>query len=141
MRKKLCYNNLKYDKELIIMTKSDIEWVIKRYRHIKNLIKNNQTEIFYYVGKRRQHIRLTEEIKSLYDTTQEVYLHIKEGWIKKLIEGILKGKSDVFLLQLYPCGRSLYYTIKKEFVEAVYRCCIAKQMIGYEELLEIGIAR
>ncbi len=123
------------------MTKSDIEWVIKRYRYIKNLIKNNQKETFYYVGNRKQRISLTEEIRSLYETTEEVYLHIKEDWLKKLIGGILAGESDVLLLQLYPCGRSLYYTIKKEFVEAIYRCCIAKRMIGYEELLEMGITR
>ncbi len=123
-----------------IMTKKDIEWFVKRYKHVERLIKSKEAERSYYVGNRKQSIVLTEELKMLYETTEDIYLHMKEGWVKNLIGGILKGQSDVFLLQLYPCGRSLYYTLKKEFIEMIYRCCIAKRMIGYEELLERGIS-
>ncbi len=125
---------------MIIMTKKDIKWFVKRYKYIKILIKTGQPKITYYVGKRKEEIVLTEELKKLYEMTEDIYLHIKEGWLQKMIADLLNGKSDLFLFQTYPCGRSTYYKIKKEFREKIYRCCIANDLVAYQELLERGLA-
>ncbi len=121
------------------MTKSDIERFVRRYSKIKQSIKRKEAESCFYVGNRKKQIPITEEVIALYETVEEIYLHIKNEWTKKLIGGILNGKSDVSLFQQYPCSRTLYYAIKREFIETIYRCCIAKQMVTYEELLTIGI--
>ncbi len=121
------------------MTKSDIERIVKRYQRIKKMIKQNILKDSFYVGNRLMCIELNDEYKRIYETIEDIYLNMKEDWIKKLIGDILKGKSDVYLLQRYPCARSLYYTIKKEFIEKIYQCCIAKRMVSYEELISMGI--
>ncbi len=141
MRKMLCYNNTKEVKETIIMTKSDIEMVVKRYPRIKNMVKQKKNQDSFYLGNRLKRLELTDEIKIIYETVEDVYLHIREGWIKRIIGGILKGESDVYLLHDIPCSRSLYYSIKKGFIEKIYQCCIAKQMITYDELLRMEIYR
>ncbi len=141
MRKDLCYNNSKIDKETVIMTKSDIEEFVRRYSKIKYAIENKKPECSFYVGNRKKRIIITEEVRMLYETVQEIIRYMQEDWVKDLIKQLLAGKSDVYLFQFYPCGRTLYYTIKRDFIETIYRCCIAKQMISYEELLRIGLSR
>ncbi len=123
------------------MTKTDIERLVKRYKYIKILIKKKLSKYSFYIGNRKHTVEWSEELEKLYQTVEDVYAHIREDWIKKLIGELLKGCSDVALLQRYPCGRNYYYGLKREFIEAIYRGCISKQMITYEELLEIGISR
>ncbi len=131
----------KYDEEIIIMTKSDIERIVKRYKYVTKLVKERREELSFYIGNRKQKIVLTEETKKICEVIEDICARMETGWIKDLIQDLLNGKSDVALLHVYPCGRSLYYTIKHEFIETIYRCCIANQMVTYDELVKIGIEK
>ncbi len=116
--------------------KSDIEQVVKRFQYVEAAIQRGEKAAIFEIGHRKQRIVLTEEMHKIYQTVCEVYKNTREGWIKRMLGGILRGESDVFLLQCVPCGRNMYYTIKREFIEKVYRCCIAMQMVSYEELMQ-----
>ncbi len=121
------------------MTKSDIVKVVKKYDRIRRMIQDGREEEFYYAGNRKKYIQVTQDIRKTCEMIEEICAHIQADWKKQMIRGILKGKSDVYLMQRCPCGRSMYYSTKREFIELIYRCCIAKQMVAYEELLETGV--
>ncbi len=123
-----------------IMTKEDVQQIIKRYIYIWKAIKNQRSEVIFYIGKRRKRIVITEEIIAVCSIIEDVRDTTEEAWVKKMINGILRGESDISILFKLPCERSMYYDRKRKFVEQVYKCCVAKQMVPYEELLKEGIA-
>ncbi len=122
------------------MTKAEIEFIIKRYKYFKKAIKAKRKEASFYIGKRKYKIFITQETKMIYEIIEDIKRSQKDDWIGKMVKGILAGKSDTFLIGTLPCERTMYYKWKQKFIQTVYRCCIAKQMVGYEELLKEGIA-
>ncbi len=122
------------------MTKEKIEWIIKRYKYIDKAIQNNLSSWTVYIGNRKHSIFITDEIKKAYRIIEDIREAVSDGWVKKMIEGLLRGKSDVALIMTLPCERSMFYDRKRKFIEMVYRCCIARQMVRYEQLLREGIA-
>ncbi len=118
------------------MTRDKIEWILKRYVYISQAIKKNLSEVVFYVGNRREKVIINDEILLVYEIIKDVRINIAEDWVRKMLDGILKGKSDVSLLFELPCERSMYYDRKRKLVELIYRCCIAKKMITYEQLLQ-----
>ncbi len=122
------------------MTRTEIEFIIKRYKYFKKALKENKVEDSFYIGKRKQNIIITEEVKMVYAIVEDVRKNIKDDWLYKMINGILAGKSDTYLIEMLPCERNMYYKWKEKFIQTVYRFCVAKQMVDYEELLKEGIA-
>ncbi len=123
------------------MTKDNVEKVVKRYRYVHKAIEQNLETITFYIGKRKQKLHITNEVKIIYEIINDVYSHIGIKWLSKMIKGILKGKSDTYLITQFPYERSTYYKIKQKFIEKIYRCCIAKQMVAYEELIKEEMAQ
>ncbi len=122
------------------MTKDEIEFIIKRYQYFKKALKEGKEEDSFYIGNRRQTILITKEVKTVCEIIEDLRRSIKEDWQQKMVNGILAGKSDTYLIQILPCERNMYYKWKEKFIQSVYRCCAAKQMVGYEELIKEGIA-
>ncbi len=122
------------------MTKEKIESIVKRYKYIQKAINSGANEIIFYIGNRKQEILITEQVVSIYEIIEEVRKSIATTWIKRMIDGILSGDSDVWLISDLPCERSMYYNTKRKFIDNVYHCCIAKGMVPYEELLKEAIA-
>ncbi len=122
------------------MTKEKIEKIIKRYKYMRKAIKEGKDEVAFYVGNRKECIIITGEILAIYEIIEEVRKGIDISWLKRMIDGILNGDSDIWLISNLPCERSMYYNTKRKFIDNIYHCCIAKGMLSYEELLKEGIA-
>ncbi len=122
------------------MTKAEIEWIIRRYKYIQKAIRQRTDTYDVYIGKRKCRIVITEEVKKVCRIIEDVRKTLAEDWIKKMVNGILRGKSDTSLIIELPCEKGMYYDRKRKFIEQVYRCCIARDMVQYEELLREGIA-
>ncbi len=120
------------------MTKNDVKQIVKRYSYIIKPIKRGLTVASFEIGHRRKRLELTEEVKTVCELVKEVHRNIQTEWKKKMLGEMLKGQLDLYLWQKYPCAKNSYYKIKKEFIEAVYRCCVYKQMVAYEELMEVS---
>ncbi len=118
------------------MTKDKIQQIIKRYLQIHQAIKNNRAEVTFYVGKRKKKFLITQEVIEVCAIIQDVCDRANKSWVKKMIRGILGGESDISILYRLPCERSMYYDRKRKFIEQVYKCCISKQMVPYEEILK-----
>ncbi len=122
------------------MTKEKIEVIVKRYKYIQKAINNGVNKIVFYIGNRKQEIFITKEVITIYKIIEDVRESVEIAWIKRMIDGILNGDSDIWLISSLPCERSMYYTMKRKFIDNVYHCCIAKGMVPYEELLKESIA-
>ncbi len=121
------------------MTKDKIEEIVRRYVYISRAIKANKTELIFYVGHRKQNITITPQIVCVCEIIKDILDTPIEPWVRTMICGILKGRSDVSLILELPCERSMYYDKKRRLIEQIYCCCIAKQLISYEDILKEGM--
>ncbi len=122
------------------MTKKEVEHIIKRYAYIKKAMKAEKEIYYFYIGHRKQELVITEQVRMVYEIIEDVRKNSQVGWLGEMVNGILEGKSDTSLIHKLPCERNMYYKWKEKFIQTIYRCCAAKQLIGYEELLKEGIA-
>ncbi len=122
------------------MTKKEVERIIKRYKYIKRAIKENEGIYYFYIGHRKQKLVITDEVKMVYEIIEDIRKNVKDEWLKRMVNGILRGNTDIFMIQVLPCEKTFYYKWKEKFIQTIYRCCAAKQIIGYKELLKEGIA-
>ncbi len=122
------------------MTKDEIELIVKRHRYVDKAIKENLNKTEFYIGNRKQIIEITNELIVVYEIIEEIRESTTTKWIRKMIDGVLNGDSDIWLITHLPCERSMFYNVKGKFIDNIYHCCIAKGLISYEYLLKEGIA-
>ena len=118
-----------------LMTKEEIEYILKRMPQIERAIKKRQTVAHFYVGKRRERIEITEAIYLIREIIQDI-MQKEKGDIAQIIEyHIKKGKSDGFIIMQLPLTKNSYYRLKQKIHEKIYNCCIEKKVVSYEEIL------
>jgi len=122
------------------MTKEEVENVIKRYSYIAPCIKKADDRVVFYTGKRRHVVEINDEIKIICEIIEIVYAREKEDWVRIMIKGILRGDSDVKIMNGVPGSRNFYYAKKTAFFEKIYECCIVRGLVTYEEILGEEIA-
>lgn len=141
MRIKIRYNIRKdaRRKKRTVTTKQ-IKYIVRRYSFIEQAIKDGVDEIKFYVGKRREVIRVDETIKTVKQIIDDVYESEKQEWLKRMMGKIRKGATDVNIIIEFPYEKNAYYMKKKGFIYKVYACCAAKNLVTYEEILNEEIA-
>lgn len=122
------------------MTKDAVENVIKRYAQITYALERDLRYAIFYVGKRREVIEITDEIKKVCEIIKNVLNKEKDFFIRQMIKDIIAGKTDIYIMQNMPYSKNAYYTRKQGFIEKVYDCCIARRLVSYEDVLNEEIA-
>ena len=141
MRIKINYNIRKETlRTKKVVTKKQIKYIVRRYSIIENAIKDNVDEIKFYIGKRKEVIRVDEQVKAVKQIIDDVYEVEKQEWLKRMMGKIRKGKTDVNIIMDIPYEKNAYYIKKKAFFDKVYACCVAKSLVSYEEILNEAIA-
>lgn len=96
-----------------IMTKKSVEKILKRYPEIKRAIEEDKTEAMFYVGKRKQVIKITDERKAVFRIIEEVSAREQNVHVRHLIEGLKSGRQDIAIMQEVPWQKNAYYERKK----------------------------
>lgn len=122
------------------MTKKVVEIVIKRYRHVSDAIEQDLDAAVFYVGKRKIVIKITEDVKSIYNIVEMIYNKEENRLMKLMIKYILDGENDVFIMDQIKYSKNSYYPRKQAFKDKVYKCCIALNLVSLEEVLGEEIA-
>lgn len=118
----------------IIMTKDGVEDIVKRYSYIGQAMKDGKETAVFYIGLRKQVVDITEETIAVCKIIEEIYSHANE-WVRNMIDGLKKGKSDMTLICMLPWERNAYYARKRKFIEKIYNCCIFQDMVDYDDIL------
>ena len=116
------------------MTKSDVEYIFKRYCFISDALRRGQNTAVFYVGNRRQSIDITEEVRQVVRIIDDVYLH-EHKWNRMIIRGIKMGYSDKMLISLLPWSKNAFYERKHRITEKIYGCCISMRLVAYQDIL------
>ncbi len=119
--------------------KAHIEAVLRRYSYIQTALKEGKTEATFYVGNRKQKIIIDTTLKIIFAIIEDIAKQEKDIYIKMMIEGIKKGDSDKYIMTHLPMEKNAYYDRKKKFIDKIYKCCICKGLVSYEEILNESI--
>ena len=111
------------------MTKDMVEEIVKRYPYIIRAVKEGRDAAVFSIGNRKMRIAVGEETKAVCSIIEEI------RYILKMIEGLKRGESDVAIIQKVAWERNAYYERKKRFIEKIYKCCIGRHMVAYEDIL------
>lgn len=122
------------------MTKNEVENVIKRYPQITHAIKQDLRCAVFYVGNRKNVVEITDNVKTVCEIISTVYEKQQNDFIRQMIKNILVGVNDVRIIQDMPFERNTYYNKKQAFLEKIYDCCIARDLVSFEDVLNEEIA-
>ena len=117
------------------MTKDMVEEIVKRYPYIIRAVKEGRDAAVFSIGNRKKRIAVGEETKAVCSIIEEIREREKNRYILKMIEGLKRGESDVAIIQKVAWERNAYYERKKRFIEKIYKCCIGRHMVAYEDIL------
>ncbi len=117
------------------MTKREIAYLLKRIPQIECGVKTQKKEIAFYVGNRKEEIKLVEEVCLVFNIVKEVISNESKdaAMIGRLI--FQKGWPDHGIMKQVCMSATMYYRIKKLIYGKIYNCCIAKGLVTYEEIL------
>lgn len=118
-----------------IMTKDEIENVIKRFPYVTEAIRRGASEAVFYIGNRKFVIGITDEIKIVCNLVETIVREEKNELMKQMITGILAGKSDVNIMMRMPFSKNSYYARKQAFMAKIYNCCIARGLVTFEDVI------
>ena len=116
------------------MTKKGIENIVKRYTFIRKAMGEGKDTAVFYIGNRKKSIYITVEVKMVCEIIDEIYSQ-SDNWIKLLIDGLRKGYSDRKLILRLPWEKNAYYERKHKFIDKIYKCCIYRNMVEYDEII------
>lgn len=118
------------------MTKEGVEKVIKRYPKLAKAMRQKQNPAKFYIGRRRHIVVISEEVKVIFKIIEDIYAHEENYWIRKMIDGMKKGRRDVAIMHDIPWAKNAYYERKRKIIEKVYNCCISRNLVDYNEILK-----
>jgi len=134
MRFHILYNVIIED-IYFVMTKEEVEIIIKRYYYISRAMKENSERAVFYIGKRKHVIPVTDEIKIIFDIVDKIYKAEQEAPIRLMIQLMKAGEKDVYIMREIHYSKNSYYEHKDAFIEKVYQCCIYHKLVSLEEIL------
>jgi len=117
------------------MTRTDIKYILKRFRHIKSAILNGVSELTIYVSKRRENITITLEIKVCVEVIEKIYEVEKDGFFGTIIKEIITGNEDIEIITGNPISRTSYYFLKDGLIWKILCCCAVKGLVTIDEVL------
>ena len=117
------------------MTRSDIKYILKRFRHIKSAIIKGISELTIYVSKRRENIIITHEIEVCVELIEKIYEVEKGEFFGTIINEIITGKEDIEIITNNPISRTSYYSLKDDLIWKILCCCAVKGLVTTEEIL------
>ncbi len=121
------------------MTIQRIQRILKRFPYIKKMLAEGKTEARFYIGKRTEHIIVDEKVKITLEILRDVENSLKEDWEREMVEAMKAGKSDVQILREVPACREKYYKVKWKLIDKIYKCCIHRGLVTYEQVLSEDI--
>ena len=117
------------------MTKDKLVYLLNRYRFIAKALVCNQSEVSFYVGNRKETIIIDDEVKTVFAVIDDI-LMVESPLVVKIMTYWLKlGYSDEHIIIETPLSRSSYYGIKRRIEDKIFKCCILKELVSYNELL------
>lgn len=116
------------------MTGAEIEYILRRMPQIEKAVIKKESLACFYVGKRREVIEINENIYLLRDIIEDIKSK-EDKYIQYIIDyGIMKGKSDEYLIIRLPMSKNCYYRLKHKIHERIFNCCIEKGIVSYDEI-------
>lgn len=117
------------------MTKEEIRYLLKRYRHIQTAMKRNLVAAFFPVSGRKERIAITDDIKKFSNAVLMALEKVKDDFSRDILShSVLEGKSDVYIFTHYSITRGTYYSIKESFLDRLFCLCILKGLVNEEEI-------
>jgi len=103
--------------------------------YIVKMIKEGKSEGKFYISKNTEYIVIDEEVKTIVEILKDIKKKNEKSWTGRIIEKLEKGEKDVAIMTKIPAGENKYYVTKKEIINMIYACCVAKGLISYEEII------
>ena len=117
------------------MTKAELIYILQRYYFIAKEINSNKSQISFYVGNRKEVIKLDEQIKIVFSVIEDIMSNETPIVVKIMTLWIKYRHSDEYIIMKVPLSRSAYYRLKRTIENKIYQCCILRGLVTYEELL------
>ena len=117
------------------MTKEELVYLLNRYGFIEKALKNNKSEVSFYVGNRKETIIIDDNVRIVISIIDDI-LKLESPLIVQIINYWLKfGYSDEYIIIRMPFSRSTYYRIKRIIENKIYQFCILRGLVSYDDLL------
>ena len=104
-------------------------------------MEDGKTEEKIYRNHYTEKIEIDKDVRIIVEILDEIMAQEPpDGWIFQVLQDLKKGKSDVSIIIKSPVSRAKFYLVKENLVNKVYKCCIFKGLVPYEDILheEIG---
>lgn len=122
------------------MTRKEAENFIKRFPFIIMAVKKNRPVAEFFIGNRKNVIEITPEIREFCKIVEMICEEEREANIKLMIQLILNGESNIYIMQRVHYCKNAYYERKSAFIDKVFNCCIFRGLVSLEEILGRDIA-
>lgn len=122
------------------MTKRAVEEIIKRYPFVIEAVKKDRKAAEFYIGNRKQSIKITEGVKVVCAVFDEIEERENDKDILCMIDGFKRGRSDLSIMQDVHWQKNAYYERKSRLIDKIFECCIYRGLVEYEEIIGRNIA-
>lgn len=121
------------------MTKSELPEIIRRCPFIHRAVEEEQPVVSFYIWYRKIVFEITEEVRVVVSVIDEIYNSEENEWVRLMIKGITSGGSDIAIIHDLPIERNAYYVRKQKFLDKIFECCIFRQMVSYDDIMNTTI--
>jgi len=121
------------------MTREKLSEIIRRLPLIRKAVVEGKTAVVSYVGHRKIILEITREVLIVANIINDIYNAEKNEWVRIMIRGIASGRSDIAIIKDLPIERNAYYIRKQKFFDKIFECCIFRQIVSYEEIIQTEI--
>ena len=123
-----------------IMTKADVEEIVKRYPFVIEAIKTGREKAIFYTGNRKRCIEISEDVKAVCAIFDDIQSRETDKDVLCMMDGIKRGRRDLSIMQDVHWQKNAYYERKSRLVDKIFECCILQGFVQYEEIMGRNIA-
>ncbi len=122
------------------MTRKEVVNFIKRFPFIIKAVKKNLPSAVFVIGNRKKVIEITPEVRELCKIVEMICEEERDANIKLMIQLILNGESNIYIMQRVHYCKNAFYERKSAFIDKVFNCCILRGLVSLDEILGRDIA-
>lgn len=82
-----------------IMTKADVEEIVKRYPFVIEAIKTGREKAIFYIGNRKRCIEISEDVKAVCAIFDDIQSRETDKDVLCMMDGIKRGRRDLSIMQ------------------------------------------
>lgn len=117
------------------MNKTEMRFLLRRYRFIVKLMAQNKISAVIVYGGKRERLAIDDNTKKFIDIVHQALDMIDNDFSRKIMkQTLMSGDTDYYVFLTNGLTKSIYYNIKREFTENIFRLCILNGMVTLEDL-------